>query len=582
MHTTNQSIPLLLTFVLTAGACGAGSIDSQQDESGPLEGLQSLTITPSEKAVVVSPESPKKLDYTVMGTFPSGTRDVTEHVVLSLEDATLGTFGGATLTTTDSHGGRTDVIATAGSVSAKASLIVKISIRTSASDAPAGVEALFDKATDGSGPGPALVYPPGGALLPPNLSELEAMWTDSGGHDLWELSFQSDVMDIKVYGTKLSQKITGAIWNVLASSNVEGSVTISVRGLSQASPLTSARSGEVSILLARDSVQGGLYYWAATASGGIIRYDFGRPDQKAEAFYTMADANDCVACHALSPDGKHMALTFTGGDGPAGILEVSKRTLTANKTYAANFQVYTPDNKYLITSSKGVLSARDPVAGTAVATLSTGGKATMPDVSPDGKTLAFVRPLKHELDWKFSGGSIVTAPINDTSVGPPTVLVQGTATENNYYPAFSPDGRWIIFNRSTGDSYSDDDATLYVVKTTGGAPIKLARTNSGTGLRNSWARWSPFIQTYKGRKLLWLTFSSTRDYGTALVNSAQPSDQRTPQLWMAAFDTDWTPSPGPDQTASPDPGFPAFWLPFQDIKTNNHIAQWTKKVVNVE
>jgi hypothetical protein len=569
-----------VSLALTLGACGAGSIDTQDD--GPLAGLQSLTITPSSTQVVVSPDSPQKIPYTVTGTFPSGSRDVTAHVVLSLEDATLGTFSGATLTTTDSRGGRTNVLATAGGVTARASLTVKISIRSAGEDVPAGVEALFGKATDGGAPGPVVVYPPGGALVPPNLSELEAMWTDGGGHDLWELSIQSDFTDIRIYSKQRRETITGAIWNVLASSNLEGSVTIGVRGLSQASPLQSARSSDVSLLFARDSVQGGLYYWAATSSGGIIRYDFGKPDQKAEAFYTTADANDCVACHALSPDGKRMAVTFTGGDGAAGILEVSKRTLTASRTYAANFQVYTPDSKQLITSSKGVLSVRDPETGAGLATLDTGGKATMPDVSPDGKTLVFVRPLEHSHDWVFSGGSIVTAPLNGTSLGTPTVLVQGTAKENNYYPAFSPDGRWIVFNRSSGDSYSDDDATLYVVSAAGGSPVELARTNSGAGLRNSWARWSPFVQTYNGRKLLWLTFSSTRDYGTALVNSAQPSESRTPQLWMAAFDTDWTASPSPDQSAAPDPGFPAFWLPFQDITTNNHIAQWTKKVVNVE
>jgi hypothetical protein len=28
-----------------------------------------------------------------------------------------------------------------------------------------------------------------------------------------------------------------------------------------------------------------------------------------------------------------------------------------------------------------------------------------------------------------------------------------------------------------------------------------------------------------------------------------------------------------------DPSFPAFWLPFQDVTTHNHTAQWTTTVV---
>jgi hypothetical protein len=29
-----------------------------------------------------------------------------------------------------------------------------------------------------------------------------------------------------------------------------------------------------------------------------------------------------------------------------------------------------------------------------------------------------------------------------------------------------------------------------------------------------------------------------------------------------------------------DRSFPAFWLPFQDVKSHNHAAQWVEKVLN--
>jgi len=569
----------VLLACLTLPGCDNGNMtDTDLDgggDGGPLAGLQSLSISPANPTVTVSPGSPQTLIFTVTGTFPSGTRDVTQHVQLSLQEIALGSFSGATLTTTDSQGGKTLVVASAAAVTAQTGLTVKISLRSSAANVPSGAQDLFDKAHDGTGPGPALVYPPSGVLLPPNLGELEVMWTDGVGNDLWELAIENDITDIKIYTSQPRHRIADAEWRVLAATNPEGQVAARVRGLVQASPTTSSRSGDISILFARDTVRGGLYYWAATSDGGIIRYDFGKTGQKAEAFFTKADAGDCVACHALSSDGTRMAVTFTGGDGAAGILDVAKRTLTANKTYYANFQVYTPDNKHLITSSAGVLSVRDPVVGTELAQLDTGGKATMPDVSPDGSWLAFVRPTQHNSDWIFTGGNIVTAPLSGTALGQSQVLVQGSSAQNNYYPAYSPDGKWIIFNRSTGDSYSDDDAALHVVSATGGAPLELVQANQGLDLRNSWARWSPFVQTYNGHKLLWLTFSSTRDYGTALINSTQPTKQRNPQLWMTAFD--------PDRAgAGQDPSFPAFWLPFQDMATNNHIAQWTQKVVAVE
>jgi hypothetical protein len=32
--------------------------------------------------------------------------------------------------------------------------------------------------------------------------------------------------------------------------------------------------------------------------------------------------------------------------------------------------------------------------------------------------------------------------------------------------------------------------------------------------------------------------------------------------------------------AGKDGSYPGFYLPFQDLKTSNHIAQWTQKIVS--
>ena len=46
-------------------------------------------------------------------------------------------------------------------------------------------------------------------------------------------------------------------------------------------------------------------------------------------------------------------------------------------------------------------------------------------------------------------------------------------------------------------------------------------------------------------------------------------------IWMAAVD--------PDKIANGEDGcYTAFALPFQDITTSNHIAQWTEDVVTIQ
>jgi hypothetical protein len=112
------------------------------------------------------------------------------------------------------------------------------------------------------------------------------------------------------------------------------------------------------------------------------------------------------------------------------------------------------------------------------------------------------------------------------SFGPEMPLVENA--NNNYYPSFSPDNQWVLFNQSTDNStsgaYNNPSATVWVVPTTlSGTPptaIALAALNTSTaGLTNSWGRWAPFAQTLgaSSRPMFWVTISSKRDFGVRLV-----------------------------------------------------------------
>ncbi len=95
-----------------------------------------------------------------------------------------------------------------------------------------------------------------------------------------------------------------------------------------------------------------------------------------------------------------------------------------------------------------------------------------------------------------------------------------------------------------------------MVDAAGGTPVLLEAANMGEGLTNSWPRWSPLPDD----DILWLTFSSRRDYGYV----AQRSE---PQVWVTAFDP-------AEIEAGNDPSSPAFWLVGQDPMENNHVPVW--------
>jgi hypothetical protein len=254
-------------------------------------------------------------------------------------------------------------------------------------------------------------------------------------------------------------------------------------------------------------------------------------------------------------------------------------------------------------------------------------RPTMPDWSIDGTTVVYVQPTgdlykaagatgnwRHD-DAHIYGGSLYTVPYMGAGVfGTPTAFLQ-SGGENNYYPSYSPDNpmSYVIFNRVDNmnagaacanglcldDSFSNPSARLMLIQNVAGAtPIDLQKANGSTlaaktSLSNSYPRWAPFVQSYHGQKLLWFTFSSTRDYGVRVLNhktgmyQCYPADAaetpgathklpfaalcQEPQLWMAPLT--YTEAQG----STADPSGVAFWIPYQDILTHNHTAQWTWK-----
>jgi hypothetical protein len=72
---------------------------------------------------------------------------------------------------------------------------------------------------------------------------------------------------------------------------------------------------------------------------------------------------------------------------------------------------------------------------------------------------------------------------------------------------------------------------------------------------------------------MWMTFSSTRNYGLRKPPPASNTEALSGTLlWMVAIDPDRV-------TAGGDPSYTAFALPFQDVTSSNHIAQWTQELL---
>lgn len=143
---------------------------------------------------------------------------------------------------------------------------------------------------------------------------------------------------------------------------------------------------------------------------------------------------------------------------------------------------------------------------------------TNPEWSPDGRTLVFARapalPLAQlgphgrvppAVAHRFTDGgerfryNLYRIPFNGGAGGHATPLTGASHNgRSNYFPRYSPDGRWIVFCEAESFMLDQLDSALFIIPAAGGEARRL-RCNF-TGRMNSWHSFSP-----NGH---WLVFAS--------------------------------------------------------------------------
>jgi len=575
----------------------SGGDDAGVDASAPPGSTLSIA-TPAVGLVLgeVADGLAVQAPFTATLVLADGTQqDVTADTRFQV-DAGYGMFTGSTLTMT--RAGKTRVFGTYADKGANLDITGRVQLVRIDPSLPSTIPGLFIE------PGsvalaPQIVYTPADTVMPRNLGDFEVHWTDSHGNTAFEVSLHTTYSDVKLYvpgGNGLASQGPMASWRAFLASDwgaavgFESSVILRVRGVNAAAPAGVGATPAMQLQLSNETMDGGLYYWAtASASNavGVFRHDMAKPGLPAEEYITTNQTSGrCVACHVLSRDGKKMSITYQDliddpGNGTFVDVETGK---IATETTRWDYGTFTPDNAQFLGVRHGVLVVRDTATQAALATMPTtppGTWATHPDLSPDGTQLVYVRTELFKDETTFNGGHIYVRSYTAAppAFGPERPLVNDSA--NNFYPSWSPDGKWILFTRNVGgDSYDDFNSSTWVIKAAGGQPaIELAKADQALGLTNSWARWAPFAQTLgsSAESLYWVTMSSKRDFGVRLRNTGLQhrglGGQRA-QLWMTPF----FPARG---ALGNDPSVPAFRLPFQNLDSSNHIAQWTERVVSV-
>ncbi len=568
--------------------------------------------------------------YKVTGTVNGRPQDLTTQVTYSATPSGVVSINsGGLAVTTGTSGGLVTITATSGTVSATATLTVNYTFvgpdPGMTSNVPPNAAGLFTTTTNDASRAPQLIYPNDGVLFPPNVSGIEVHFMPGAGNTIFEVDLLGQIASVKSYiRCTAPAGINGCIylpdpglWASVARSNAgQGQVQLFIRGTDDSGTSVGA-SQTFHLQFSKDDIMGALYYWTTSGKTAIMRWDFGGSTKTAVQYLTPTntDGSTCVGCHALSSDGTKLVASAGGqNDGRLLLWDVSTNMprQAFPLTQKSQFESWSSDGSQFVgiygdanPNHKGPVNLLifDGNSGAVTQTIDLGGlRADHPDWSKNASgpdTIAFTSadPTASTTDQRPATGGIDFVQQTGGAWGQPQTLVPSQLGKNRYYPAIAPDGNLVIYDESTCtsgtpkmgqapdkscDADTDMTATVFLTSLTGATPVALANANApgvadmgATALTNSFPKWAPFIeQLDEMRQVVWFTFSSTRQYGLRSPPAPANTGETTKGtlIWMVGMVL----GPG-----GADPSFTAFCLPFQDITTSNHIAQWAKTFVNI-
>jgi len=290
-----------------------------------------------------------------------------------------------------------------------------------------------------------------------------------------------------------------------------------------------------------------------------IRWRFGSISSPGQPSVVLEDFPVCGNCHSFSSDGKFLGMDVDYGKGKGAYvitrlgeqMKVATSEIISWDNYRKEEMTPTsgllsqvsPDGRYVISTVKdaSVFIPLDdlafsqqflPVKGLlAVYDTQTETFRSLPGAddpkyvqsnpvwSPDGETIVFARNQAYDIQ-RTAGNDRVNLtrkqgkefvkkvkpfrfdlyriPFNGGEGGTPEP-VQGASGngKSNFFPKYSPDGRWIVFCQADSYMLLQPDSELFIIPAEGG---EARRLRCNTNRMNSWHSWSPNSR--------WLVFSS--------------------------------------------------------------------------
>jgi hypothetical protein len=555
-------------------------------DAGPGKMVTGLAITPAQSTLVTMNGASGSQPYQVNAIYADGTSGpLGASPDWSCDQPAIGSINGSGVyTAVGSLGGTVTITAKYGTLTATATLLVKISYVQNGASVPTSVQTALQGATTPD-PAVAWAYPYDQTVFPRGILESTLQWIGGNASDYYYIHVLAPTFELQTFTTAPNQwwDFNTTAWKqFLDTTSGPAEVRVTRWDGAQATQLVDQHW-----IVANGSMLGTIYYAAYYQNQGAELGKVLRIRPGAVTFDDFLDAGDtCTSCHTVSANGgtlvynsgywppevsvtydlKGQSTLFSGlmnDQSDAGASEWALPGLSADGTTLL-------ENFAPLRNTIGVeTGAFNPATAAPIPSAGITKPLWMPVFSPDNLLLAYVDASTSDLrayDWDpvhlvASNDRLIVA----SAANPSSPQIQ--------YPTISPDHQWIVYQRGTGLGSLGIPGDVYLASVANpGTEVELDALDGtsypfAAGSRDQHLNYQPTFAPVAAGGYFWLLFHSRRTYGNKLVSGAyEEPGVGTKQLWVSAFDQ--------APTAGADPSHPAFYLGGQSPIALNTRGFW--------
>jgi hypothetical protein len=560
------------SWASSSGSLGTGS---SSGGDGGMEQAVDLEVGPTPLALEVNAAVGGLFEFAVTAVLSGGMKRTAYAPIFRSESPDIGQTSGSLFIATGVGAGVASVRVRAEGIEKVAFLTVRVvESVVDFGESPDLAYAFGGSQGDGARR-PNVVYPLRDVVIPTNLSPITVQWVPAQEEMLFRVRLSGTYGQLDTYTSQAAVLLSESAWMRLLNAHVDGTLTLTVEAVTHVGADRHV-SDVQEIRLAGGPLAARVTYFSSETNSIMLTDVRSATSQPLGISGNPSGTQqNCYSCHAVSVDGRRMALEFYNErTGPGVVLDPSSPDvplLGPSGDSGWTFSALSPDHRYLLTNHEQALrlmvtntgqfvSSADPLAT----------EAAHPAWSPTGDSLAYASDIDSESpivalsETDFETSDLTIRAVDPDTGQPGAQRKIDGGSQALFHPAFSPDGRYLVFNRGghsrSAITFSGVDlvrypASLEMVDLDVQDPVPVTLSTASPGLDGYAASFAPSPES----GYWWMVLFSRRDYGQTTAGS-----QRR-QIWIAAVDT--APSEGSD------PSHPPFWLPAQNSLEENLLPR---------